>query len=140
MEYCCHLWAGAPAHLLNLLNRIQNCVSNMIGPQLSLKLQSLSHRRDVASLSLFYKYFHGHCSEELASLVPSRKIFTCKTRLAAKAHEFTVEEPLISKNFRRSSFFPRTSRIWNSLSSDCFPPSYNLQSFKCSVNKYLLQS
>ena len=140
MEYCCHLWAGAPAHLLNLLDRIQNRVSNMIGPQLSLKLQPLSHRRDVASLSLFYKYFHGHCSEELASLVPSRKIFTCKTRLAAKAHEFTVEEPLISKNFRRSSFFPRTSRIWNSLSSDCFPPSYNLQSFKCSVNKYLLQS
>ena len=137
MEYCCHLWAGAPAHLLNLLDKIQNRVSNMIGPQLSLKLQPLSHRRDVASLSLFYKYFHGHCSEELASLVPPRKVFTRHTRQAAKAHEFTVEEPFISKNFRRSSFFPRTSHLWNSLPSECFPPTYNLQSFKCSVNRYL---
>ena len=137
MEYCCHLWAGAPAHLLNLLDRIQNRVCNMVGPQLSLKLQPLSHRRDVASLSLFYKYFHGHCSEELASLVPPRKIFTRHTRQAARAHEFTVEEPFISKNFRRSSFFPRTSHLWNSLPSECFPPTYNLQSFKCSVNRYL---
>ena len=137
MEYCCHLWAGAPAHLLNLLDKIQNRVSNMIGPQLSLKLQPLSHRRDVASLSLFYKYFHGHCSEELASLVPPRKIFTRHTRQAARAHEFTVEEPFVSKNFRRSSFFPRTSHLWNSLPSECFPPTYNLQSFKCSVNRYL---
>ena len=48
MEYCCHLWAGAPAHLLNLLDKIQKRVSNMVGPQLSLKLQPLSHRRDVA--------------------------------------------------------------------------------------------
>ena len=137
MEYCCHLWAGAPAHLLNLLDRIQNRVCNMVGPQLSLKLQPLSHRRDVASLSLFYKYFHGHCSEELASLVPPRKIFTRHTRQAARAHEFTVEEPFISKNFRRSSFFPRTSHLWNSLPSECFPPTYDLQSFKCSVNRYL---
>ena len=137
MEYCCHLWAGAPAHLLNLLDKIQNRVCNMVGPQLSLKLQPLSHRRDVASLSLFYKYFHGHCSEELASLVPPRKIFTRHTRQAARAHEFTVEEPFISKNFRRSSFFPRTSHLWNSLPSECFPPTYDLQSFKCSVNRYL---
>ena len=35
------------------------------------KLQPLSHRCDVASLSLFYCYFHGHCSRELASLIPN---------------------------------------------------------------------
>ena len=139
MEYCCHLWAGAPAHILNLLDRIQNRVCNMIGPQLSLKLQPLSHRRNVASLSLFYKYFHGHCSAELERLVPSRKVFPCDTRLAARAHEFTVDEPLITKDYRRTSFFPRTSSLWNSLPAECFPTTYNLQSFKSSVNKHLIQ-
>ena len=140
MEYCCHLWAGAPANLLNLLDRIQNRVCNMIGPQLSLKLQPLSHRRDVASLCLFYKYFHGRCSAELASLVPPRKDFTLKTRLYDTAHPFTVNLPLITKDYRRSSFFPRTSNLWNSLPLKCFPTTYNMQSFKESVNKHLSES
>lgn len=34
------------------------------------RLKSRSHRRDVASPSLFYKYFHCNCSNNLLSLVP----------------------------------------------------------------------
>ena len=73
MEYCCHIWAGAPSVVLSLLDKVQRRIVNIIGPTLAAKLQPLSHRRNVASLSLFYKYFHGRCSSELSSLVPPVK-------------------------------------------------------------------
>ena len=44
MEYCCHIWAGASNSCLSLLDRIQRRITNLIGPNLSLTLQSLSHR------------------------------------------------------------------------------------------------
>ena len=81
MEYCCHIWAGASVSVLNMLDRIQRRVINMVGPKLSSNLQSLSHRRDVASLSLFYRYYNGMCSSELSSLVPPKKVFSRPTRL-----------------------------------------------------------
>ena len=75
MEYCSHLWAGAPkSQGLNLLDRVQKRIVNLVGSELSANLQPLSHRRDVASLSLFYKYYHGNCSSELADLVPPKRV------------------------------------------------------------------
>ena len=41
-----------------------------VGPSLAASLESLVHRRNVASLSLFYWYYFGRCSSELAQLVP----------------------------------------------------------------------
>ena len=70
MEYCCHIWAGAAKNSLSCLDRVQNRLRNLVGDALFSSLQPLSHRRDVASLSLFYRYFHGKCSSELQSLVP----------------------------------------------------------------------
>ena len=137
IEYCCHLWAGAPATCLSLLDRIQQRICNVIGPNLSSKLDSLSHRRNVASLSLFYKYFHGHCSSELSSLVPRLRTFQRSTRLATSSHKLTVQLPTCHKSLYSNSFFPRTSALWNSLPNLCFPPSYDLQSFKCNVHRYL---
>ena len=55
MEYCSHIWGGAPrSHGLDLLNRVQKRVVSLVGSGLSSDLQALSHRRDVASISLFY--------------------------------------------------------------------------------------
>ena len=90
MEYCCHIWAGASARALGLLDRIQRRIVNLVGPALASQLHSLSHRRDVASLSLFYKYFHKQCSKELSALVPPPKTFHRRTRLATRSHRFTV--------------------------------------------------
>lgn len=50
---------------IEVLDKSQRRVCNVINPHLGSRLQSLSHRRDVASLYLFYKYFHGNCSREL---------------------------------------------------------------------------
>ena len=50
MEYCCHLWAGAPKAHLSLLDRVEKCVKNLVGEDLTNQLQPLAVRRDVASL------------------------------------------------------------------------------------------
>ena len=50
IEYCCHLWAGAPTSCLSLLVRIQQRICNVVEPNPSCKLDSLSHRRNPSSL------------------------------------------------------------------------------------------
>ena len=70
MEYCCHVWAGAPSCYLELLYKLQKRICGTVGPSLAASLEPLAHRRNVASLSLFYRYYFGRCSSELAQLVP----------------------------------------------------------------------
>ena len=140
MEYCCHIWAGEPATTLNLLDRIQKRISNMIGAKLASQLQTLSHRRNVASLCLFYRYYNGMCSSELTNLVPSKKKFSRCTRLSSNSHPFTVKVLFCHRDFYAKSFFPRTSTMWNSLPPSCFPKDINLSRFKSRVNQYLLST
>ena len=66
MEYCCHVWAGAPSCYLELLDKLQKRICRTVGPSLAASLEPLAHRRNVASLSLFYSYYFGRCSSELA--------------------------------------------------------------------------
>ena len=89
-KYCCHIWAGAPASCLDLLDKIQKRVVNLVGPILSSSLQPLSHRRDVASLSLFYRYYHDKCSSELQGLVPSSWLPVRSTRFSKKSHPLVL--------------------------------------------------
>ena len=137
MECCCHLWAGAPACHLDLLDRVQKRICHLVGPALASSLQPLSHRRDVASLSLFYRYYHGKCSRELSSLVPKRYVAARLTRYSNRMHGSAVVVPPTKKGFCEKSFFPRTSRLWNSLPAVCFPEEYNLGLFKSNVNRTL---
>ena len=69
MEYCCHVWAGAPSCYLELLDKLQKRICRTVGPSLAASLEPLAHRWNVASLSLFYRYYFGKCSSELAQLV-----------------------------------------------------------------------
>ena len=69
MEYCCHVWAGTPSCYLELLDKLQKRLCRTVGPSLATSLEPLAHRRNVASLSLFYRYYFGRCSSELAQLV-----------------------------------------------------------------------
>ena len=70
MEYCCHVWAGAPSCYLELLDKLQKRICRAVCPSLASSLEPLAHRRNVANLSLFYRYYFGRCSSELAQLVP----------------------------------------------------------------------
>ena len=70
MEYCCHVWVGAPSYYLDLLDKLQKRICMIVGPSVAASLELLAHRRNVASLRRFYRYYFGSCSSELAQLVP----------------------------------------------------------------------
>ena len=65
MEYRCHVWAGVPICYLELLDKIQKQICRTAGSSLAASLETLAHRRNVAYLSLFYRYYFGRCSSEL---------------------------------------------------------------------------
>ena len=52
MEYCCHVWAGAPSCYLDLLDKLQKRICRIVGPSLTTSLEPLADHRNVASLSL----------------------------------------------------------------------------------------
>ena len=59
LEYCSHIWAGAAKCHLELLNNIQRRATRLVGDaNLISQLAPLDARCRVASLSLFYNYFH----------------------------------------------------------------------------------
>ena len=70
---------AALSMLFSSLDRIQHRMGGLVGDELFVSLQSLSHCRNVASLSLFYRYFQGECSEELIALVPQKREFSIPT-------------------------------------------------------------
>ena len=69
MEYCCHVWAGAPSCYLELLDKLQKQIYRTVGPSLAASLEPLAHCWNVASWSLFFRYYFGRSLFELAELV-----------------------------------------------------------------------
>ena len=53
MEFCCHVWAGAPNCYLELLDMLQKQICRTVGPSLAASLEPPAHYRNVASLTLF---------------------------------------------------------------------------------------
>ena len=70
MEYCHHVWAGAPSCYLELLNKLQKRIWRTVDPSLAASLEPMAHHRNVVSLNLFYRYYFGTSSSKLAELVP----------------------------------------------------------------------
>ena len=138
MEYCCHVWAGAPSCYLELLDKLQKRICRTVGPSLAASLESLAPRQNVASLRLFYGCYFSKCSYELAELVPlpfSRGRSTC---YSDRLHDFSVTIPNCNKDIYVNSFFLHTTRLWNSLPIECFPLTYDLNGFKSRINRHLL--
>ena len=114
MEYCCHVWARAPSCYLELLDRLQKRICRTVGPSLAASLEPLAYCRNVPSLSLFYRYYFGRCSSELAQLVPLPYSRGRSARYSDRLHDFSVAIPRCYKDAYVNSFFPRTARPWNS--------------------------
>ena len=88
LSYC----AGAPSCYLELLDKLQKRICRTVGPSLAVSLEPLAHRRNVASLSLFYKYYSGRCSSELAQPVP------LPYSRCDRLHDFSVTIPRCFKD------------------------------------------
>ena len=106
MEYCCRVWAGAPSCYLKLFDKLQKRICRSVGPSLATALEPLPHRRNVASLSLFYRCYFGRCSSELAQLVPLPFPGRRSTRYSDRLHDFTLTIPRCYKDVYVNSFFP----------------------------------
>ena len=105
------LLAGARSCYLELLDKLKNRICRTVGPSLAVSLEPLAHRRNVASLSRFYRYYFGGCSSELAQLVPFPYSRGRSTRYSDRLHDFFITIPRCYKDVYVSSFFPCTARL-----------------------------
>ena len=112
---CMSIWDGAPSCFLELLDKLQRRIYRTVGPSLAASLEPLAHCQNVARLSLFYRYYFGRCSCELAELVSlpySRERFTL---YSDRLHDCSVTIPRCYKDVYSNSLFLCKARIWNSL-------------------------
>ena len=138
MEYWCHIWAISLSCYLELLDKLQKQICRTVGPSLVPSLEPLAHGRNVASLSLFCRYYFRNCSYKLAQLVLFPFSQGRSTCYFDRFHDFSVTVPRCFKNAYVNSFFPCKARFWNSLLIECFPLTYDLNGFKFRINRHLI--
>ena len=75
MGYACLCWTSAPSTTLSQLDNIQRKALKIIGvneatARTQLLIPSLTHRREVAAVTVFYKMYTRHCPIDLYKLLP----------------------------------------------------------------------
>ena len=128
-----HVWNTVVMSGLVLLVAAWNCWISY-SSALAASFEPLAHRRNVVRSSLFYRYYFGRCSSELAKLVPISYSRGSSTRYSDRLHGFSVTIPRCYKDVCVNSFFPR---LWNSLPIECFPLTYDISGFKSKINRHL---
>ena len=135
MEFGSHVW-GSSTHAV-LLNRMESKALRLIkSPSLTDCLDSLSRRRNVASLFLFYLYVHADCSSELANCMPPPLPRPRCPRLSISFHPYSVHLPNARVNQYLFSFILYTDKLWNTFPLSIFPLAYGLNSFKRRVSRH----
>ncbi|XP_064074657.1 uncharacterized protein LOC135193964 [Vanessa tameamea] len=138
VEYCSLLWDGSAKYLMEALDRLQQRAVGIIGDvEVTNTLEPLRLRREIAALSVFYRLYHGECSEELFSLIPASPFLHRSTRAGSRCHRLTVTSiPSRTKKFG-NSFLCRTAKKLNSLPAHVVSSSYKLGAFKRGVKRHL---
>ena len=86
MKWCCHVWAGAPSCYLEMLDKLKKRICRSIS-SFAVSLEFLGHCRNVAKLSLCYKYYFGRCSSKLTQQVPLLYSRGRSTRYSERLHD-----------------------------------------------------
>ena len=121
LEYANTVWSPYTKKDISKIERVQrqsarfimadysyhSSVTNMLT---NLKLPSLEHRRTISSLILFYKIIHNLINIPSSDLIP---ITSC-----TRGHHQRFQHIYARTSLYSNSFFPRTIRIWNSLSEE----------------------
>ena len=105
---------GSTTPFTNYVDMLQKWIYRTVGPSLAACLEPLAHRKNVSSLSLFYRYYFGRCSSELPQLVPILFSHGRSTCYSDRLCDFTVIIPRCYKDVYVNSFFPHKARLGNS--------------------------
>ena len=136
MEYASHICGGS-THTA-LLEKVESRAFHLINsPALTNSLQSLSALRIVASHSLYYRYYNGHCSSELSRRIPPPLRRARATRLSTQSHPFSVQLSDPRLNCYAHSYMNSTGKVWNTLPLSVFPTSFDLHTFKRRVFEHV---
>ena len=96
-------------------------------------LKCLNQLKSVLSFLDF-----GRCSSELAEMFLSSFSRGRFTRYFDGLHDSSVIIPICYKDFYANSFFPGTPRLRNSLLTECFLLSYDLNGFMSRIIRHLV--
>ena len=133
-----NLGRGATECHLDLFNTIQRRATRLVGhAKLTSQLAPLDGRRRVASLSLFYQFFHGYCASGVTELMPQSAEIGRPLINRAVQHPYRVHRYHVCTDTPLNSFVAQTSREKNSFPRSVFPLEYDLQSFKRKVNNLI---
>ena len=113
---------------LELLRIIQMRICRTVGLSVAASLEPFAHRRTVASSSLFYRYYLGICSFELAQLVPLRYSRGKSARYFDGLYDFCHHSQIIQGCLRQQFCLAQLdSSLQNAFfgSMSCFKPRIN---------------
>ena len=99
---------------MDILDKIQKRVGRNVGPTLAVSPESLGQHRNVARVSLFYRYYFDRCLSELSVSVPYSYR---STRYSERLRDFPVTVSRCYKNVYFNSVFSRTARLWHFLAA-----------------------
>ena len=115
---------------LSEFQTVSTGIANLLinNPNLTKSLQPLSHRRLVGYLSIFYRYFHGHCSQKTREIihVPLRRINLPEAQLIRTLFKFHC---LIHERYPPTNHHSSQAHAIYRAPSSCFPELYNMPSF-----------
>ena len=81
-------WSISSSCYMDMLDKLQKKLCMTAGPSFIASLETWAHHQNVASASLFYKYYFGGCSFKLAKLVPLPHSHGKSTRYSNSLHNF----------------------------------------------------
>lgn len=139
MDHWCHICARAGRFSLLSLHRVQRRLCYIEREELFSTLHSLSHRCNVARLSLLCGYFHSKGSDEIVYMVPL--VLTFKAKTMPTTPRRTIPNYLritrVRRKFHLEKFIRWTATFWNTITNRWFPDHYNPNHFKSRIDHYL---
>ena len=108
----------------NIISRRHPITTSSFGLRFHLACVSVTIRNsknekiNTNDLSIFYRYVHGHCSQEIMDIIPVLLKRVRTTRSSTHSHTFQVSLPT-SRTLSHKSFVPRTRNLWNVLPPSC---------------------
>ena len=139
MEYCCHIWVGARSCYWELLDKLQKWTCRIVVASLFLSLETLVHHQNVGSFSLFYRYYFGRCYLNWPNwfhflILKVGLLVILIDCMIFLSPCLDVLQGCLCQNFPSSH---RLTLIF-SLPIECFFSTYDLNGFKCGINRHLL--